>query len=46
MIGLYLLLLLPALLLTADWLGERLDRRNPAQRECDQLADRDLAAGR
>ena len=45
MSGLYVLLLLPALLLTADWLGERWDR-SPAQRECDTLADRDLAAGR
>jgi hypothetical protein len=45
MTGLCLLLLLPAILLTADWLAERLDR-TPAQRECDQLADRDLAAGR
>jgi hypothetical protein len=45
MTGLYLLLCVPALLLIADWLGERLDR-SPAQRECDQLADRDLAAGR
>jgi hypothetical protein len=46
MTGLYLLLLLPAILVAADWLGERLDRRSPAQRECDQLADRDLAARR
>lgn len=46
MTGLYVLLLLPAILLTADWLGDRLDRRSPAQRECDRLADRDLAARR
>ena len=46
MSGLYVLLLLPALLLTADWLGEQWDRRSPAQRECDALAERDLAAGR
>lgn len=41
MSGLYLLLLLPAVLVAADWLGERLDRRTDAQRECDDLARRD-----